>query len=355
MRSRPVATSSLVVLSAGFFLGLGCFLDATGFDSGGGAGSISTTTNPPVGGGGIGGTITTNHGGGGTDVPGGSGGTMMTTSTGGTGGMTGGSGGSTSSTGGTGGSIVTPARASCWEAKMMGMDVSGVIDIDPDGEMSGEPFKVYCDQVNDGGGWALVYNSVGDPMGKTTQFWNIPDSNKLDILGDPPSLATNYYNGKLYSLGKEYRDDAVDLAKTEVRGILRGTAASFDTGTMKFQTPMNMGSLSAAVSAYHFEAGWSSPQTDGDTDADNCAVKFGNVTQHYRDCFRYSLGADYDDDVDMGHLDGGWGPHIVDSTIEEINMNAANAGQPMLAKQASNPAGVCSRVNRISRFTRWQP
>lgn len=358
MRSRPVATSSLVVLSAGFFLGLGCFLDATGFDSAGAAGSLSTTTNPTVGGGGIGGTDTTNHGGGGTDFPGGTAGTM-TTSTGGSGGTSGGSGGSTSTStggsGGSGGSIVATTPVSCWEAKMMGMSQSGVIDIDPDGDMPGAPFKVYCDQVNDDGGWALVYNSVGDLMGKTTEFWNIPDSNKLDILGDPPSLTTNYYNGKLYLLGKDYRDDAVDLMNNEARGILRAKAASFDMTTMKFQTPQNTGSLSATVFAYHFEAGWSSPQTDGDPEPYNCAVKFGNVTQHYRDCFRYSLGADFDQDVSAGFIDGGWGPHITDQTIDEINTNAPGAGQKMLAKQASNPAGVCSRVNRISRFTRWQP
>jgi hypothetical protein len=359
MRFRPAATSSFVVLSAGFFLGLGCFLDASPYDSAGTSGSAATTTNPPVGGGGTGGTITTNHGGGGTDFPGGTGGTKM--STGGTAGTTGGTGGSTGGTGGTGGTVVTVYPASCLEAKMGGMNTSGVIEIDPDGMGSGAPFKVYCDQQYDGGGWALVYNSVGDAGGKTTEFWNIPYNMRFGRFGNPDNLdmklSINYYDGELYKHGTEYRDDAVGLDGVEVHGIMRATTSGINPDSMAFMGPDEVKSMSGPSSlsfqlyTYHFASGWSSPDHDADTGGTNCASMFGNVTQHYAGCFKYSLGADSDGDF----LDGGWGPHIVDAIIEEINGNAMAAGEQKLSKEISNPPGQCSRVRRISRFTRWPP
>ena len=87
----------------------------------------------------------------------------------------------------------------------------------------------------------------------------------------------------------------------------------------------------------------------------NCAIEWENVTQHYWECWRYNLGADYDySNADMNYKDKGWGPHILDGTIADINLHAPNAGQPTLTIDPAAPAGgVSSRVNRISRFTRW--
>jgi hypothetical protein len=440
------------------------------------------TSSGGGGAGGQGGGTTSQGGGATTSSAGGMGSTTSSSSAsnGGAGGATSSAGGATSSAGGAGGALPT----SCMKALEGGMTSSGVVALDLDQNASnGAEAQVYCDQVNDGGGWALVHNSVagpasgltfqpgglslpyglagwgpsmfsvtaplvraqdggaGDPndlcsdpvndlAGKivlvdrgtctfeskaqraeqagavgvligddvvaaqppfmapdpdsnstlpsfgitktdsdtleemlqsgmvtatmalestgTTAFWNIPYSDRFSVKGTP-ALDQNHYHGEIYRHGKEYRDDAVDLQGNVVLGIARANVAGLDDATMAFVGPNEAPqSLSHDVYLFHFAGGWSSEDHDGDSDGSNCAEKWEGVTQHYADCWEYSLGADGDDG---NHFDDGWGPHIRDQAISQINSNAPGAGQPSLAEQQNG--GNNSRLLRLSRFARW--
>lgn len=258
--------------------------------------------------------------------------------------------------GGTGGTMTTTSTptdpTSCWDALQQGMTDSGVVTIDPNGD--GTKIEVYCDQVNDEGGWALLYNSLGVENGTTPAFWNIPYEARLATKIEPPGppgLDKNYYAGSLYIHGKEYRDDIVDLGGSEVRNVMRATADGIETATMKFISPKVVTgiNLNSAIYNDQFAKGWSAPgdpDFDGDEAGYNCAVFWGNITQHYASCWKYNLGAD-------GNVadksDDNWGPHVFNSVIDQINLASPNGAS--LAKQPND--NDASRVNRISRFVRW--
>ena len=84
----------------------------------------------------------------------------------------------------------------------------------------------------------------------------------------------------------------------------------------------------------HFADGWSSPDYDGDSSADNCAAHYG-VTQHYCNCWDENLGSDADAPLD----DGGWGPHLAGARAAELGL--------------ASDGTAYTRVNRILRWTRW--
>lgn len=343
MRAGPAIRSSFFVLSASSVLGTGCLLDASAYDSAGAAGT--TTTSSTASGGST--TTTTPSGGGGT-------GGMTTTTTGGVGGT--GGGGATGG-GGTGG-VTTPF--SCKDALAKGVTTSGVVTIDPvgvDPEMD-----VYCDQTNMGGGWALVYSSVADPAGgTTTAFWHIPYAQRFDVIAPQGLTPTKTcYAGKLYNYGTEYRDDVVDQFNVEVIGALHATANGINVSTMHFTMPKAAAdNLSDDIFKAHFANGWSSPDHDDDGEPDhNAAVYWGNVTQHYAadSLWSYNLGTDRDPNnpgqQPPDFTDGGWGPHLLDNTINQINA-ALPAPQTKLSKDDGDPSSSASRVNRITRWARW--
>jgi hypothetical protein len=209
---------------------------------------------------------------------------------------------------------------------------SGVYTLDLDGPGPKPELDAYCDMETDGGGWALVYNSVGSESGKTLQFWDIPHAERLGTRGEP-SLGQNFYQGSLYAVGREYRDDIEDLEGT-VKEVMRATANGIDTETMKLRGPAHTAG-SADIFVAHFFSGWSSRDHDGDPSPGNCALEHQNVTQHYAQCWEYNLGADGDEPFD----DGGWGPHLATHIAERLGL--AGDGTPH------------TRVRRISRWTRW--
>jgi hypothetical protein len=198
------------------------------------------------------------------------------------------------------------------------------------------PFEVYCEQQLNGGGWAMLENSVRRDDGTTTAFWQFKYADRLNQLG---TLAPdqNYYNGALYLIGTEYMDVFVDLQdKTAIAAVM--TASGINSDTMRFTTPKR---ISGNVSVYNsqFATGWSAQDFDGDLYApSNCAVDYIKVTQHYSTCWAYNLGAD----VDPPRLDGGVGPHVFNTVLTSLALALQPAG------------GKYSQVKRIARFTRWR-
>ena len=122
------------------------------------------------------------------------------------------------------GSSASTAGASCQALLNAGVTLSGVYwVINPtaaDPSQVGLPVRVYCDQDINGGGWALVYNSV---LGAATlDFWNIPHAQRLGRRGRP-SLDSNYYDGSLYQTSSvTYMDVIEDLqGRTAVAFVAR--------------------------------------------------------------------------------------------------------------------------------------
>jgi hypothetical protein len=224
-----------------------------------------------------------------------------------------------------------PAR-SCAELLTLVGPTSGLYWLShPDGRSPA--FEVYCDQETNLGGWAMVENSVMTE-GKTTAFWQFPHVARLDRMGTP-APDQNYYQGALYLIGTTYMDVFVDLeGKQAVAAVM--TTTGIDSTTMHFAKPTLVLGNRAVFDA-QFASGWSSKDLDADPYAQNCATVYGNVAQHYSSCWTYNLGVDAEGDL----LDGGVGPHVVNSTLTDLGL----ALQP--------EGGGYSRVKRIARFTRW--
>jgi len=197
-------------------------------------------------------------------------------------------------------------------------------------------FQAYCEQVVEGGGWALLYNSVLRLDGTTTAFWNISYADRFATIG-APSISDNYYAGSMYQRGTSFLDTITDLDGKDAVAM-RADSLGLDPQTMAFAGPMLI-SGSLRVFQQHFAAGWSSPDFDGDLYVSNCATFFNNVTQHYGNCWYYNLGSD----ADAPTLDGGVGPHVNNLILMELG----------LGLQPTTDAGSYSRVTRIARYVRF--
>ncbi|MCB9793608.1 MAG: hypothetical protein H6741_12870 [Alphaproteobacteria bacterium] len=87
--------------------------------------------------------------------------------------------------------------ASCEEVLANGYTSDGNYDIDPDGYASGDdPFEVYCDQTEDGGGWTLLLAADGD-----STYWGNNSSNWMSAGFDtsiPTGLSNADFHGQAY-------------------------------------------------------------------------------------------------------------------------------------------------------------
>ncbi|GMV43093.1 MAG: hypothetical protein AMXMBFR64_48090 [Myxococcales bacterium] len=233
-------------------------------------------------------------------------------------------------------SPVNPA-ASCQAVKTANPSAaSGLYWVDPNGGNPSDAFQVWCEQSLEGGGWAMLYNSVGSSAGTTQGFWQFPYGQRLSLMGiaDP---STNYYNGSLYLLGTSYMDVFWDLSNKQ--GVaFKATATGINTTTMKLQSPAMTGGPGTGVYSCHFADGWASYDADFDTHGSaNCSTSYGNVAQHYCSCWNMNLGADAESPVN----DGGWGPHVHTGTLQGVVASATTDGSSY------------TRVNRITRFVKW--
>ncbi|HWO21077.1 MAG TPA: fibrinogen-like YCDxxxxGGGW domain-containing protein [Kofleriaceae bacterium] len=76
-------------------------------------------------------------------------------------------------------------------------------------------YQAYCEQMVEGGGWAVLYNSVLRLDGTTTAFWNISYADRLLTFG-APSTSDNYYAGSMYRRGTSFLDVITDLDDKDV-------------------------------------------------------------------------------------------------------------------------------------------
>ncbi len=231
------------------------------------------------------------------------------------------------------------AGASCSALRSAGLTLSGAYWVlNPaaaDAMQAGKPVLLFCNQETNGGGWALLQNSVLGP--NTMDFWNIPYAARLGRRGRP-SLDANFYDGSLYQTSAAtYMDVIEDLRGASVIAFV-ATSDGINNTTMRFNNPMKtIGD--DAVYSIHFAAGWSAPDYDGDTSALNCAATF-SVTQHYGGCWTYNLGSDAD-------TSGG------DTTDTRVGPHVHKGAMMSLMLTADGPNSEYSRVRRISRFVKW--
>jgi len=209
-------------------------------------------------------------------------------------------------------------------------------------------FQVYCEQQLNGGGWALLENSVRRTDGTTTTFWQFSYDQRLARIG-VASPDENYYDGSLYTIGTSYMDVFVDL-RGGLAVAATMTASGIDTDAMRFTDPAFVGPEGTGgtggllrVYQQQFAAGWSSKDHDGDLytgplGGGNCATYYSNVAQHYGTCWYYNLGSD------AGESGPPWdfaGPHVENGVLGDLGLALEADGGPY------------SQVQRIARFTRW--
>jgi len=234
-----------------------------------------------------------------------------------------------------GGSPAT-AGQSCAALKTAGVALSGVYYIknpaSADAAQVNATQLVYCDQVTNGGGWALVQNSV---IGvNTLDFWNIPYAQRFTRRGRP-SLDANFYDGSIYqTAAATYMDIIEDLQGKTVQAFV-ATSDGINNTTMRFTNPAKVSGADDVYTA-QFASGWSAPDYDGDTNPPgNCASQYSNVTQHYGACWNVNLGSDADSPV----ADSGAGPHVAAGTATALGLSGDGSNY--------------TRVRRVSRFVRW--
>lgn len=196
------------------------------------------------------------------------------------------------------------------------------------------PVEIYCEQTLEGGGWALLHNSL--LAAGTTQFWQFPHAERLARKG-VAHIGSNFYDGSLYTRGREFMDVIEDI-NGNVAVAFVADSTSFDASTMRFQGAHFIKGNVNFFNA-HFAGGWSASDYDGDTHGTlNCAALYSNVAQHYDTCWYLNLGSD-GDAVGGSYADSNLGPHVMRSQLTLLGL--------------AHDGSLYSRVKRISRFVRW--
>jgi hypothetical protein len=236
----------------------------------------------------------------------------------------------------------SPAMAgdSCAALLTAGMTLSGSYYVNnphpADAGLTGMPVLVYCDQLTNGGGWALVHNSVLAPS--TLAFWTILYADRLGRRGQP-SISEDFYDGSLYQTAAASYMDVIEDLQGDIVQAFEATSDGISSTTMKFTNPVKVSGNMAAFTD-QFASGWSAPDYDGDTyTPGNCSTVYNNVTQHYSGCWTMNLGSDADSSGGDS-TDQTFGPHV---------HSAAIATPLGLVNDGSN----YTRVRRLSRFVKW--
>jgi hypothetical protein len=224
-------------------------------------------------------------------------------------------------------------------------DLQKKLDNPPSGlywfSINGDNFLGYCDTSNKDRFWVLLFNSVGNPRGSyalgdnnTLNFWKIPYANRFGIKGTP-SLQSNYYNGFLYLVGCASYKDEVEDKNNKVVTMLQAEAKGILYENMNMVAP-SLIKGDEAIYIQQFASGWCSFDYDSDFYDVSCSKHYGNVTQHYKSCWYYNLGADAEAPVE----DFSWGPHMSSDRITALGLAGDGSGY--------------SRVNRITRWIYWE-
>lgn len=229
------------------------------------------------------------------------------------------------------GTTPTATGTSCAALQAKGKP-TGLYWLQPSGQ--DDPFQAWCDQDDNGGGWALVYSSVAGR--ETARFWAIPYAQRLTSRGGV-APGEDSYDPAAYLFGTSYFDQIVDQ-NGKVATAFLATTSGIDTATMRFNAPALV-SGDGNIYGCQFASGWSSADYHGDTWSSNCASQEYpgiSVTQHYCNCWDYNLGTDHDS---VRGVDAGWGPHVYTPRLTSLGL--------------ADDGSSYSRVQRISRYAKW--
>lgn len=236
-----------------------------------------------------------------------------------------------------GGSAQT-AGASCTALRAAGITQSGAYWVNnpasADAAQVAKPVLVYCDQVTNGGGWALIVNSVLAP--NTLDFWSMPYATRFGRRGRV-SLDANFYDGSLYQTAPATYMDVMEDLRGTIAVAFVATSDGINNTTMRFANPVRTSGDDDSF-ACQFASGWSASDYDGDTNGANCAPLYNNVMQHYCSCWNYNLGSDADTSGG-DNTDQRLGPHVHKDRAAALGF--------------ATDGSDYTRVRRISRFVKW--
>ncbi len=102
---------------------------------------------------------------------------------------------------------------------------SGAYSLDLDGDGPAEPFRAYCDQTTDGGGWMMVFKVSSGVMGDALTLWNGGPMNEADESLLNVEKADKHYVGAF--VGSYWNQNQVEVSQARVHVYTAGEIAKF--------------------------------------------------------------------------------------------------------------------------------
>ena len=219
---------------------------------------------------------------------------------------------------------------SCKAIKMANPSAKdGVYTIDPDGEGSEKPFKVYCDMTTDGGGWTLVWSNLRGGSGKyeTGMKWNTAINTKPLVkgrLGDALDKFQVFIGLKYWNMiGDEFRYTwASDGTKID-QAFKANIRLEGDNYTLKLSNYVQLkGSTTAGIWSRHNNQPFSTIDADHDSYYESCSYHYSKTPFWYSDCWDGSINGGGESSGDRLYNGAYW----VSSDIQWGHDNGRGAG-----------------------------
>jgi len=184
---------------------------------------------------------------------------------------------------------------SCSSLYASGVRTSGMYRVDPDGNGPLAPVQVYCDMVNDGGGWTLVLNSSTGSVTPPKPSWaQVVSSNTVtgtygtNLDAFDQFLGVGYWN----ALGNQMRlmqgSNSNTIAHKATYSFSLNADNNYSIAMSNQNVLVNTGGT-ASSGMYDYSAANNFQLTTFDADHDvygsNCANSYGNTAWWYGACW----------------------------------------------------------------------